>query len=97
MCRVLREDGQQLDLVRYLTTRARNDPAGAKRRSSFIDALTARGGVEIDFGHSISKEGCRKNCGHTWRRRSGLAVAAGAPAARFTAVLGALSRAPRVA
>ena len=68
MCRTLLKGGQQLDLVCYLTTRVRNDPAAAKRRSSFIDALTARGGIEIDFGHFISKERRRKNCGHTWRQ-----------------------------
>ena len=64
-CRALLRRGQRLDLVRYLTTRVRNDPAAAKRRSSFIDALTALGKIEIDFGHFIAKEGRRKNCDHT--------------------------------
>ena len=94
-CRALLKGGQRLDLVLYITTRVRNDPAAAMRRSSFIDALTARGGIEIDFGRFISKGRRRKNCGHTWRCRSGLAVAADTPAARLTAAVGALSMAPR--
>jgi len=68
MCRALLKGGQRLDLVRYFTTRVRNDPAAAKRQSSFIDALTARGGIEIDFGHFISKERLCKSCGHAWRQ-----------------------------
>lgn len=90
---VLLKGVENLDLVCYFPTRVCNDPAAAKRRSSFIDALTARGGIEIDFGHFISKARRRKNCGHTWRCRSGLAVAAGTPAARLTAAVGALSMA----
>ena len=68
MCRALLKGSQHLDLVRYFTTRVRDDPAAAKRRPSFIDALTARGGIETDSGHFISKGRRRKNCGHTWRQ-----------------------------
>ena len=79
MCRALLKGGQQLDLVRYLTTRVCNDPAAAKRQSSFIDALTARGGIETDSGHFISMGRRRKNCGHTRReseeKKTGVSIA----------------------
>ena len=70
---------------------------GATPADPMLDALTVRGGVEIDFGHSISKEGV----GRTAATRGGADPAwrwpRARPAARLTAVLGALSRAPRVA
>ena len=68
MCRALLKDGQQLDLVRYFTTRVRNNAAAAKRQSTFIDALIARGGIEIDFGHFISKNRQCKSCDHKWQQ-----------------------------
>jgi len=59
---------QDLILTRYFTTRVKGRPEKAKRQSAFIDALHARGSIEIDFGHFLSKTvKCRK-CGSTWQK-----------------------------
>ena len=68
MCQSLLQQGQNLELVRYFTTRVRNDPAAGKRQSTFIDALRARGGIEIDFGHFLSKNRECYKCGHKWQQ-----------------------------
>lgn len=59
---------QHLDLVRYFTTMVRNNPPKAKRQSTFIEALRARGGIEIDFGHFLSKTMKCPNCGNEWTK-----------------------------
>ena len=59
---------QRLDLVRYFTTMVRNNPPKAKRQSTFIEALRARGGIEIDFGHFLSKTMKCPNCGNEWAK-----------------------------
>ena len=64
-CRALLKGGQQLDLVRYLTTRARNDPAAAKRRSSFID----RGHATVGTGELIGVAPRRRGRVAGWARR----------------------------
>ena len=68
MCISLLRTGQQLHLVRYFTTRVRNNPSASQRQSVFIDALSARGGIEIDYGHFLSKKRKCQNCGSTWHR-----------------------------
>lgn len=68
MCETLLKPGQQLRLVRYFTTRVRNDPAAERRQSTFIDALVARGGIEIDFGHFLSKDRECFKCGNKWQQ-----------------------------
>ena len=67
MSQSLLESNQQLELVRYFTTRVRDQPDKEKRQSTYIDALQARGGIEIDFGFFLKKRDveCR-NCGHNW-------------------------------
>ena len=55
---------QHLDLVRYFTTMVRNNPSKAKRQSTFIEALRACGGIEIDFGHFLSKTMHCPKCGN---------------------------------
>ena len=63
MCMALPRLRQRLVLVRYFTARIRGVPEAAKNQAVFIDALQARGGVEIEFGHFLaSSVECRK-CG----------------------------------
>jgi len=59
---------QRLVLVRYFTTRVKNDPGAARRQSIYIDALRARGGIEIDFGFFSSKTTACKGCGRRWSK-----------------------------
>ena len=68
MCTNLLKPQQELKLVRYFTTRVSNNPAKHQRQKTFIDALFARGGIDIDFGHFLSQNAACKSCGHTWRR-----------------------------
>ena len=67
VCTSLLKPSQQLEFVRYFTTRVRGDPHAARRQSVYIDALLAREGIEIDFGEppwlsrrflSLGKRGC---------------------------------------
>jgi uncharacterized LabA/DUF88 family protein len=58
---------QHLKAVRYFTTRVRNDPATAARQSTYLDALKARGGVEIIYGHFLSKSVKCFSCQNTWQ------------------------------
>lgn len=67
LCDSLLKPDQQLDLVRYFTTRVRNDRAANRRQSVFIDALLARGRIEIDYGHFLSKPVTCRRCGNTWQ------------------------------
>lgn len=63
VCTSLLKPSQQLEFVRYFTTRVRGDPHAARRQSVYIDALLARGGIEIDFGHFLSSSTHCRNCG----------------------------------
>ena len=64
----LLKPGQRLDLVRYFTTSVRNDPHAAKRQAIFVDALRARGGIEIDFGLFLSKPVTCRSCNAQWSK-----------------------------
>ncbi len=44
------------------------EPDKAGRQSAFIDALLARGDIEIDFGHFLSKPVTCRSCGSTWQK-----------------------------
>ena len=68
VCTSLLKPGQRLDLVRYFTTRVRNDPDAAKRQAVFIDALRATGGIEIDFGVFLSKTMTCRSCNVQWTK-----------------------------
>ena len=63
VCASLLKPHQRLQLVRYFTARVRDDPAASKRQAVFIDALLARGGIEIDFGHFLSSSKTCRACG----------------------------------
>ena len=54
MCESLLKPGQRLELVRYFTSRVRGDVQATDRQALFIDALHARGGIEMDFGHFLT-------------------------------------------
>ena len=66
VCTSLLKPGQRLELVRYFTTGVRNDPGAAKRQATFIDALRATGGIEIDFGVFLSKTVTCRSCNTQW-------------------------------
>ena len=66
--RSLLKPEQDLALTRYFTTRVRGNPSKAQRQSTFIDALVARGDIEIDFGHFLSKPVSCRSCGNTWQK-----------------------------
>lgn len=68
MSEALLKPHQCLAFVRYFTTRVRNDPAAARRQAVFIDAIQARGGVEIDYGHFLTKSRRCHLCGHSWQQ-----------------------------
>ena len=54
---------QQLCLVRYFTARIRDDREAAREQAALIDAVLARGGVEIEFGHFLSTTVVCRRCG----------------------------------
>ncbi|MDE0268433.1 MAG: NYN domain-containing protein [Acidimicrobiaceae bacterium] len=68
MCMSLLKPHQQLELVRYFTSRVRGNPDTTNRQSLFVDALIAHGGIEIDFGHFLSNLTRCHNCEHVWKK-----------------------------
>ena len=68
VCASLLKPRQRLQLVRYFTTRVRDDAAASERQAIFIDALLARGGIEIDFGHFLSNSKTCRSCGVVWKK-----------------------------
>lgn len=62
MCRSLLKENQELVVVRYFTTRVSGDPDAERRQAIFIDALESRGGIEIDYGHFLSKKVTCSSC-----------------------------------
>ncbi len=68
LSRSLLKPQQRLVLVRYFTTMVRNNPPKAERQSTFIEALRAGGGIEVDFGHFLSKAVKCPGCGHEWAK-----------------------------
>ena len=62
----LMKPNQELQVVRYFTTRVRNDQRTAARQATYLDALAARGGIEIGYGHFLSKTAKCFKCEHTW-------------------------------
>ena len=55
VCESLLRPHQRLDLVRYFILSVRGDVGASQRQSLFIDALQARGGIEIDYGYFLAK------------------------------------------
>ncbi|MFL1587059.1 NYN domain-containing protein, partial [Stutzerimonas stutzeri] len=50
------------------TSHPRSNPCGTSRQNRYIDALTARGGVSIDYGHFLSRPARCRSCGAKWQR-----------------------------
>lgn len=69
VCKSQMRKGQQLEFVRYFTTRVRNDPRKSERQSRFVDAIEGLGGVFIDYGYFQSKDVHCYSCGHSWHQR----------------------------
>lgn len=60
--------GQVLAHVKYFTSRASRPADSQKRQSTYLDALVARGGLEIVEGaHQLRPMRC-PDCGHSWKR-----------------------------
>jgi hypothetical protein len=58
---------QQLQAVKYFTSRVSNNPEKQKRQSTYIEALEAKG-IEIFYGHyQRDRTECHR-CGHIWPR-----------------------------
>ena len=68
MCVSLLQPGEQLELVRYFTSWVKDNPVKAARQAVYVDALRARGGVEIDFGHFLSSTAQCFRCGNVWKK-----------------------------
>lgn len=67
--RSLLKPHQSLVGVKYFTTRLSFPAGSVQRQSTFLDALTFRGGLEIVYGNFIyNDDGC-KACGSSWSRR----------------------------
>ena len=66
LSRRLLEPHQQLEMVRYFTSRARSDPADRKHQSTYIDALEAIGGIEIEYGFFQPKSIECRQCSNSW-------------------------------
>ena len=67
MCVSLLKPGEQLERVRYFTSWVKDNPVKTARQAVYIDALRARGGIEIDFGHFLSKTAQCFRCGNVWK------------------------------
>lgn len=63
MCAALPRPHQRLGLVRYFTARVRDDPEAASDQAVYLDALRARGGVEVMFGHFLATSVECRGCG----------------------------------
>ena len=68
MCLSLLQTGEQLELVRYFTSWVKDNPVKSARQAVYIDALRARGGIEIDFGHFLSNTAQCFRCGNVWKK-----------------------------
>lgn len=63
----LMRPGQRLAGVRYFTARITgNEQAKRRRQSTYLEALEARGGVDIHYGHFLSKQRECRSCGRRW-------------------------------
>ena len=61
-------DGETLASVKYFTSRVRHPPGDVKDQSTYIDALKARGGLEVIEGSYERRPMKCPDCGHWWKR-----------------------------
>lgn len=57
---------QTLQAVKYFTARVRGDRSKIDRQNNFLQALEARGGLDIFLGRYQKKSRRCRNCGHSW-------------------------------
>ena len=67
LCQSLLKSQQVLVGVRYFTARVKSNRRDNTRQGTYLDALTARGGVSIDYGHFLSRPARCRSCGAKWR------------------------------
>lgn len=68
MCLSLLKPGQTLEFIRYFTSRIRGNPAATARQARYLDALTVKDNITIDYDNFLTKEvRCRK-CKNTWTK-----------------------------
>ena len=66
----LLQSHQHLDAVHYFTSRVYPDPGSPgnrKRQDIFLEALETLPGMNIHYGHYLSKERVCSSCGATWQ------------------------------
>ena len=68
LCDNLLLPDQKLELTRYFTTRVRGNQSAHARQATYIDALLARGVIEIDFGHFLAKTRQCRSCDNSWQQ-----------------------------
>ena len=56
---------QELQLIKYFTSRVSNNPEKQKRQSTFIEALETKG-IKIYYGHYQSNKFECRRCGKIW-------------------------------
>jgi len=66
LSQALLKEHQHLQMVRYFTARVRGNPATERRQSTYLEALDAKGGVDITYGHFLSKRIECHSCGQSW-------------------------------
>lgn len=64
--RRLLRPGQTLAGVHYYTAAVRNDPASQRNQRVYLDALRARGGVDVKLGRYQEKVLSCRGCGASW-------------------------------
>lgn len=62
----LLKPSQSLEAVKYFTARVRDDKGKVERQNTFLQALQARGGLDILFGRYQKKSKKCRNCGQSW-------------------------------
>lgn len=68
VCASMLQPHEQLELVRYFTSWVKDNPAKAARQAVYVDALRAAAGIEIDFGHFLSRTAQCFKCGNVWKK-----------------------------
>lgn len=66
MVRGLLKPHQSLVNLKYFTSRSSGPSQSQRRQTIYLDALQARGGLEIHFGNFNTKDVHCADCGRTW-------------------------------
>lgn len=65
----LLKPGQRIVAVKYFTARVGSPEASVRRQGKYLDAVAARGGIEIVEGNFIYNQDSCDGCHRTWQRR----------------------------